>query len=75
MDYVSAVLMVSAKPWQSCDSVTSADDLLLGRHQKHARSPTNHCLVHYYTVLSARIHTAAPKYLWFHVMHMLFTVG
>lgn len=75
MDSLFAVLIVSAKPWQSCESVTSADDLLLGQHQKHARLSTNHWLVHYYTFLSTRIHIAAPKYLQFHVMYTLFTVG
>lgn len=57
-----SILIVSAKLWQSCESETSADDLLLGLHQKHASLPTNHWLVHYYTALSTEIHIAAPKY-------------
>lgn len=68
-----SIPIVSAKPWHSCESDTSADDLLLGLHQRHASLPTNPWLVHYYTTLSTGIHIAAPKYLlvscYIHAFH------
>lgn len=68
-----SILIVSAKPWQSCETETSADDLLLGLHQKHTSLPANHWLVHYYTALSTGIRIAAPKHLlvshYIHAFH------
>lgn len=68
-----SILIVSAKPWQSSESETGADDMLLGLHQKHASLPTNHWLVHSYTALPTGIHIPAPKYLlvscYIHAFH------
>lgn len=68
-----SILIVSAKPWQSCEGESSADAQLLGLHQERISLPTNPWLVHYHTALSTGIPRAAPKYLLvschIHVVH------
>lgn len=68
-----STLIVSAKPWQSWECETSADDLLLGQHHKHANLPANLWLIHYYTASLQGFTLVHVNIFCFHVTDTLFT--